>query len=127
MKEIILENTFFFLGIIVAEILSPPKDRSFTEELAFIFFVVAVGSVVFQKEYLLFGNEYYFSFFIGLVSTYISNLIISSYIFLSKEIKHSQRKLLLQKVKDVKERLKKELELLGWDSRKVDKLIRKVF
>ena len=123
MIEIVFRNMFFLLGIIIAELLSPKKCRSFTEELAFIFFVVAIGSLLFQRECLLFGSEYYFSFFVGLASTYISNFIISSYIFLSKEIKHLQRKLLLRRIKNIKKILRKELETLGWEREKIEKIL----
>ena len=85
MREIILENLSFFLGIVTAEIFSPRRNRSLFEELSFIFFVVFVSFVIFQRSYLLFGNRYYFSFFVGLASTYISDFIISSYIFLFKK------------------------------------------
>ncbi len=127
MKEIIFENVYFFFGILVAEILSPQRNKSFTEELAFIFFVVAVGSIIFQKNYLLFGSRYYFSFFVGFVSTYVSNFIISSYFFLFREIKHYQRKSALKKLKNIKKKLREELKSIGWKEERIDLFIRRVF
>lgn len=125
MKEIILGNLAFFFGIIVAEIFSPSKKLKLVEELVFIFFIVTMGEIIFQKDFLLFGNEYYYYFFVGVASTYISNFILFSYMFLFGEIKHWQRISTLEKIKEIKRKLTIELKRVGFSKEEIQKFIKR--